>query len=175
MHLRPILPGIVPSRGLSCLRSHEGGGSFLSHDSRCQNTSQQTRNDHQHALGVDIFVWERKSQNGRKRNGRRAKLPLAAVGTCSFRPKRIGQIRKKERHRQSVKVIATPKLSRRGGIALLADLFLFLVPRVQSSVECHCSLYQRKWNESAYCSAKFSEAVLYVCDAFCDYDDGMLC
>jgi hypothetical protein len=32
-------------------------------------------------------------------------------------------MRKKERHRQSVKAIATPKLLRRGGIALLAELF----------------------------------------------------
>jgi len=114
--------------------------------------------------------WEYK-----KEEWKTSETAASCGGTCSFRPKRIGQIRKKERHRQSVKVIATPKLFRRGGIALLADLFSLLIPRVQSSVECHCSLYQRKWDERAYCSAKFSEAVLYVCDAFCDYDDETLC
>jgi hypothetical protein len=130
MDLRPILPGVIPRGSLSRLWSHEGGGSVLSHDPRCQNTSQQARDYRQHALCVDGFVYERKNGNRRKR-------------TCSFRPKRIGQIRKKERHRQSVKAIATPKLLRRGGTALLAELFL--APRIQSSLEeCHRLLYQKK-------------------------------
>ena len=61
MDLRPILPGVIPSRSLSRLWSHEGGGSVLSHDSRCQNTSQQARDYRQHALCVDGFVNETKS------------------------------------------------------------------------------------------------------------------
>jgi hypothetical protein len=86
MDLRPILPGVIPSGSLSRLWSHEGGGSVLSHDSRCQNTSQQARDNREHALCVDRFVDEKKSDNGRKRNGRRAKLPLAAEG-----PAHLGQ------------------------------------------------------------------------------------
>ena len=95
MDLRPILPGVIPRGSLSRLWSHDGGGSVLSHDPRCQNTSQQARDYRQHAPCVDGFVYEKKNGNGRKRNGRPAKLPLAAEGPAHLGRSALGKLGRK--------------------------------------------------------------------------------